>query len=72
MTDRDARHFRSTHDEASLGVGGDDPAGSPKWEGSECYGSAEDASFLPGEEALALLRLLVAAYRDTSTSPPSP
>ena len=56
-------YFRARHDQVSLGVGGDDPSWSPEWEGSEQYGSDDDASYLSGEDGLAVLRRLTATFR---------
>jgi hypothetical protein len=49
----------------SLAVGGDDPADAPRWRHAVPWGSAggSDASYLPGDAGLRLLRELAAAYR---------
>lgn len=57
-------YLRSRHDEVSLGIGGEDPDDFPAWEGRETYGTGSDASYLPGDDGLAILRRLVAVYRE--------
>ena len=61
-------YFRARWDEVSLGVGGD-PSWSPTWEGREPYGSDTDASYLPGEDGLAILRRLFLSYQSAQTAP---
>jgi hypothetical protein len=56
-------YFRARWDEVSLRIGGLDPSFSPACEGLETYGSEFDASYLPAEDGLTLLRRLYYAYR---------
>jgi hypothetical protein len=58
-------YFRARWDEVSLEVGGDPPV----WRGQEQYGSDYDASYLPGEDGLAVLRSLFLAYQSAETAP---
>ena len=60
----EAFYFRPRHDEVSMGIGGEDPCDSPTWEGREMYGTGSDASYLPGDDGLAILRRLVDEYRE--------
>ncbi|GIJ49241.1 hypothetical protein Val02_61270 [Virgisporangium aliadipatigenens] len=53
-------YFRSRNHEARLAIGGDDPVEFPDWE--RCVEQA-DASWLPAEDGLAILRGLAARYR---------
>ncbi|MET8278095.1 hypothetical protein [Micromonospora sp. NPDC005174] len=55
--------FRARHSDISLGIGGDDPADIPEWEGSE---SRTDASWLPAAEGEAIIRRLAFRYAEQS------
>jgi hypothetical protein len=54
-------YFRARHDEVLLAVGGPDPADAPEWEGSEPH---HEASYLPAQEGLAIIRHLAKRYDD--------
>ncbi|RKN13621.1 hypothetical protein D7147_31140 [Micromonospora musae] len=52
-------YFRSRHADASLGIGGDDPADLPEWEGSESH---QEAGYLPAAAGEAIIRRLLRRY----------
>jgi len=52
-------YFRARHGEATLAVGGDDPADIPEWERSERH---EMASHLPPDDGENIIRRLASRY----------
>ena len=54
-------YFRSRHHEASMAIGGDDPADGAPWNAFEI---CEDASYLPADRGLDIILRMWGQYRD--------
>lgn len=58
----DAFYFRARGSHWSLGVGGGDPVGGPKWEHGESYGTWPDAGWMSEDEARGFIEKGAALY----------